>query len=459
MTCSGFIGRGAVVLAMALAYLIAIGPVRSQAAVGFYNTRSSFNAAAPGLPVEGFSNGNVAAGQFVLQAAPLSSATSNNVFSSGSILPGLAVSNSGGNTPGLVVYGDGAVSGGTKCAGSNWFGDKLVLSFGSGVLAVGTDVFAATSPGVPLAGNFTVNVYNGSSMLGSTNVTVAKGSFGFVGVLSTTPVTSVTLLYTTNDASTFADNIAFGSPASSAPPPSILTGGVVPVYSSATTIQPGSWISIFGNNLASASTTWNNEFPVSLGGTSVTINDKPAYLWYVSPTQINLQAPDDNFAGNVNVVVTTGAGVSTSTVTLGKFGPSFSVLDARHVAGIILRSDGSGAYGGGTYDILGPGGTSLGYKTVAARAGDRLELFGVGFGPTNPAVPAGKTYSGSAQTTNSVQLSINNVTVLPTFTGISSAGLYQLNVVVPSGLGVGDLALQASVGGVRTPLGVVISLQ
>jgi hypothetical protein len=30
--------------------------------------------------------------------------------------------------------------------------------------------------------------------------------------------------------------------------------------------------------------------------------------------------------------------------------------------------------------------TSLGYKTVAARAGDLLELFGIGFGPTNPMV-------------------------------------------------------------------------
>jgi hypothetical protein len=77
-------------------------------------------------------------------------------------------------------------------------------------------------------------------------------------------------------------------------PPSISQGGIVPIYSMANTIQPGEWISIWGSNLASGSASWNGNFPVSLGGTTVTINTKPAYLWYVSPTQINLQAPDDS---------------------------------------------------------------------------------------------------------------------------------------------------------------------
>jgi uncharacterized protein (TIGR03437 family) len=219
-------------------------------------------------------------------------------------------------------------------------------------------------------------------------------------------------------------------------------------------------VSIFGSNLASAATTWNNDFPTTLGGTSVTINNKPAYLWYVSPTQINLQAPDDNAAGSVNVVVTTASGAATSIVNLVQFSPSFSVLDGKHIAGIILRADGSGAYGGGTYDIVGPTGTSLGYRTVAAKAGDTLQLFGVGFGSTNPAVSAGKAFSGAAATTSSVQILINNVPVMPAFSGLTSAGLYQLNLVqIPSGLGVGDVPIRATVGGVQTPSSVVISLQ
>jgi uncharacterized protein (TIGR03437 family) len=108
-----------------------------------------------------------------------------------------------------------------------------------------------------------------------------------------------------------------------------------------------------------------------------------AYLWYVSPTQINLQVPNITAVGPVTVVVTGPNGTVSSTVTLAQFAPAFNLLDAKHVAGIILRSNGSGAYGGGSDDVIGPTASSLGYATVAAKAGDIVELFGVGFGPTS----------------------------------------------------------------------------
>ena len=80
--------------------------------------------------------------------------------------------------------------------------------------------------------------------------------------------------------------------------PSINAGGIVPVDSTVTTIQPGEWVSIYGTNLASSTVTWNGNFPTSLGGTSVTINGKAAYLSFVSPTQINVQAPNDTATGS-----------------------------------------------------------------------------------------------------------------------------------------------------------------
>jgi uncharacterized protein (TIGR03437 family) len=235
--------------------------------------------------------------------------------------------------------------------------------------------------------------------------------------------------------------------------PAIDPGGIVPGA-----IQPGEWVSIYGTNLA-GNATWTGNFPESLGGASVTIDGKPAYLSFASYGQINLQAPSDPATGTVALVVTTSTGSATTEVTLSQFSPAFFLLDATHVAGIILRSNGTGAYGGGAYDIIGPPGTSLGYPTVAAKAGDSIELFGNGFGPTNPPVPAGQVFSAAAPTTSPVTLRINNVSITPSFAGLSGAGLYQFNLTVPSGVGKGDVPLQAAVGGAQTPMGAVISVQ
>lgn len=241
--------------------------------------------------------------------------------------------------------------------------------------------------------------------------------------------------------------------------PSIASNGVVPLFGTTGIIQPGEWVSIYGQNLAAGTASWNGDFPNSLDGTQVTINGKAAYLSYVSPTQINLQAPDDAASGPVPVVVTTAAGSATSTVTLSQFAPSFSLLDQYFVSGIILRSDGSGAYGGGSYDILGPTGSSFGYPTVAAQPGDIVELFGVGFGPTTSTVPAGQPFSGAAPMANGITLYINNVAVQPTFAGLTSAGSVQINLIVPEGLGEGEVPIVATVGGAQTQVGVLFSLQ
>ena len=232
--------RRPVAAAIAVIALMTVAPCVSQgSAITFYTTRASFNTAEPGLPVETFQAANFPKGQlWGTQASPLNASTNYGFFSTGSILPGLTISNLNPlNTPGLVVYNDGAIQvGGTKSVGTNWYGDTLVLNFAPGVSAVGTDVFAfsAYPPAQTLAGNFTVNVYNGTTLLGTTNVDVpAAGDFGFVGVSSTTPITSMTLLYIDDEVTTLVDNVAFGSQVDPAPEPptmvSALTAALVGV--------------------------------------------------------------------------------------------------------------------------------------------------------------------------------------------------------------------------------------
>ena len=56
-------------------------------------------------------------------------------------------------------------------------------------------------------------------------------------------------------------------------------------------------------------------------------------------------------------------------------------------------------------------------------------------------------YSGAAPITEPFTLYLDNAIVEPLFVGLSSAGLYQINLIVPPGLGVGDVPIQAWVGG------------
>ena len=251
-----------------------------------------------------------------------------------------------------------------------------------------------------------------------------------------------------------------GNPAQA---PAISPNGIAPIYGVPGAIQPGEWVTIYGTNLASETVSWNGDFPTTLGGTRVEINFNAAYLMFVSPNQINLQVPDETARGTVAVIVTTAAGSATSMVTLNEYAPSFCLIDTQggsgYVAGIIVRSNGKGAYGGGTYDILGPTGSSFGYPTVAAQPGDAVELYAVGFGPTHPGVPAGTPFSGAAPIGSRLALYINNIKVKPTFVGLSGAGLYQINLVIPPGLGEGPVPLQVDVGGLQTQPNVVFSLE
>ena len=230
----------------------------------------------------------------------------------------------------------------------------------------------------------------------------------------------------------------------------------MPLFSLATAIQPGSWVSIYGSDFAAATSVWSGDFPTSLGGVSVTINSKPAYLSLVSPTQINLQAPDDTATGTATVVVTTAAGTASSTVTLGTYAPSFSLLDNKHAAAIVTTPRSAGNSGGG-YDTIGPAG-AFSWPTRRVKPGEVIQLYGVGFGPTTSPVPAGQPFSGATPCVTMPQITIGGVPAAVNFGGIVQSGLFQFNVVVPNA-GSGDQPLQAIAGGITTPGNVFLTLQ
>jgi len=209
---------------------------------------------------------------------------------------------------------------------------------------------------------------------------------------------------------------------------------------------PGAWITIYGENLAPATRTWNpateivsGRLPASLDGVSVRINNRPASVYFISPRQINVQAPADDAVGMVQVIVTTAAGASDPvTVNLQPFQPGFFLFPQSYVAAV--RADGV---------YIGPAGLLQGLPTVPARPNDVVVLFGTGFGPTNPAVPAGEAFQGAAPLSSPVAIRIGNANASVLFAGLSGAGLYQFNVAIPD-LPEGDHAVSAVAGGVRT---------
>jgi uncharacterized protein (TIGR03437 family) len=241
---------------------------------------------------------------------------------------------------------------------------------------------------------------------------------------------------TQNSDGSYAGNVTLGvtMKTAAAATPAIATGGIVNGASGAAGLTPGSWITIYGANLAATtralagSDIVNNTLPTSLGGVSVQIDGKPAYVYYLSPTQINVLSPADSASGSVSVTVTNSVGTS-------------SVVNAAMQAlqpGLFLAS---------------------GYVTAAsAKAGDSIELFGTGFGASTYTGDAGAVFSGAYPATNNVTVKIGGVNAPVSFAGLVGPGLYQINVIVPTGLTLGDNAVVATVGGVSSQAGALLKV-
>jgi uncharacterized protein (TIGR03437 family) len=349
-------------------------------------------------------------------------------------------------------------------------GNGNLSNSGDGGLAINAGIYDTTGVAVDAAGNVVIASESGCVIRevapsGIINTIAGNGTCGYSG--DGGPATSAqigdpwglaasgTQIYVADRFNHVVRLLTTG--ANMGGPPTINTGGVVPIFSSSTSIESGSWISIFGTNFASTNTVWNGNFPTSLGNVTVTIDGIPAYIWFVGTSQINVQVPTDANMGPVNVVVTNASGSATATATLSTVAPTFSLFDATHPAGVLLTPNGSGAYGGGAYDLLGPTG-AFSFSTRPANKGETVELFGTGFGPTNPVVTPGQIFSGAALGTYPVTVTIGGIAQTVNAYEVG-AGLYQVNVTIPSNVASGDVALQASVDGAQTPATVRISVQ
>jgi len=222
---------------------------------------------------------------------------------------------------------------------------------------------------------------------------------------------------------------------------------VVSAASFQTPIEAGSWVMIQGTDLANDTRVWQssdfvgNNLPVQLDGVSVTIDGKSAFVEYISPTQINVQAPSDSATGTVNVVVTNNGHASApATAQLEAVAPALFMTPASNAIASVL-----------------PNYTAV-TSTAPAMPGDLIVLWGTGFGATNPNVPAGTIVTGAPATPTLPVVTVGGmqVTVNSCILVTGSVGLYQIAIQLPANVPTGAVAVLASIDGAQTQAGVTL---
>jgi len=206
-------------------------------------------------------------------------------------------------------------------------------------------------------------------------------------------------------------------------------------YGGFASIAPGTWIEIYGQNLATTTQTWGssnfngNNAPTSLGGTTVTVGGQSLFIDYVSPGQVNGQVPSNVATGSQPVVVTTDAGSSNPfAVTVNATQPGLLAPSAFNIAN---QQYAVALFSNGFYDL--PPGTA-GVAAKRAVPGDTILLYGIGFGAVTPDTPAGAIVQGTTALNASLNFSIGGTSAQVQYAGLTPGflGLYQFNVVVPN---------------------------
>lgn len=326
-------------------------------------------------------------------------------------------------------------------------------------------VCAASVTIQPTACSSSAVEYIEHTLAGTRNGTTGSATFQFTWTPPSTSGGNVNVYVAANaangDGTPFGDHIYTAlytlTPAASSSSPTITANGVVNGASFQSGIVPGSWATIQGSNLSSVTDTWDNfivngKLPTTVDGVSVTVGGAPAYVYYISGSQINFIVPEA-ISGPQPVTVKNAAGTSAAeTVTVKPFGPAFFGWPKNQV--VATRQD---------FTLAAADGTFAGTTTVPAKPGDTIILWGTGFGSTIPAAPSGietpssVTYNTSTLPTidiNKVPAKVLGAALAPGF-----AGLYQVAIEVPSTLGNGDWPLVATIGGVSSPNGMVLTVQ
>ena len=240
------------------------------------------------------------------------------------------------------------------------------------------------------------------------------------------------------------------SPAAGDSVPKITGIGSASAFNQKAGLASGTWLEIYGENLSTTSEEWEgSDFhgdaaPTSLNGVSVTINGLLAFVRFVSPGQVNVQAPDDPAIGDgIPVRLSNSAGTSAA-VNMHKSAlapallapPSFNVNGKQYVGAVFAN----GRFVGDPNILSG--------AERPAQPGDVIVIYAIGCGPVTPESPAGTITAQANHLQNKAAILFGQTPAKLSYSGLTPGfvGLYQFNVKVPN-VSDGDVPLTVTLGG------------
>jgi uncharacterized protein (TIGR03437 family) len=201
-------------------------------------------------------------------------------------------------------------------------------------------------------------------------------------------------------------------------------------------VSPGELITIFGSNLSSSTATANIPFPTSLAGVQVMINDRPAPVYAVSPGQLSAIVP----------YATSGTYAKIQVINNGKTSNPVTMYNRSCSPAVFTLSAGGDGYGAvlhANYQVAN--------AANPAKLGEVVLIYATGLGAVNPTVTDGSPGPTSPLSTvnGKVGVFFGSTTGLVLYQGLAPglAGLYQLNVQIPSDAPTGDVLLDVEAGG------------
>jgi uncharacterized protein (TIGR03437 family) len=216
-------------------------------------------------------------------------------------------------------------------------------------------------------------------------------------------------------------------------------------------IAPGLWVTIAGTNLGGPPQVWNlkgvQDLPTTLGGVTVTFNNTPAPLLYVSGTQINALVPASVAPGPVQVVASVN-GLSSNGFTI-------TAKPAQPAVYALPNGDGSSFFVTaalqGTATLVGNNAIDS-RVTRAVYPGDVLDLYMIGLGATTDQsnFVTDKLFSGAFPVSAPITASVGGLPAPVLFAGLTSPGLYLVRISVPPALPAGPQPLQITAGAAQT---------